>query len=496
MRFQVGQPSSQEREILLGVHGIERSTGHDFGAASMGLEGSDGGDEHHCVRFETRHATLDIEELLHPHIGAEPRFCDDVLAELKRNPVGKDRTVAVGDIGEGTRVDERQLAFESLHDGGVQGVLHEHGHSSGNPEVFERDGRARFGRADHHPTDPFTEITERRRVALAVRQRQDGHEFRGDRDVVSGLPGPTVQAPAQAYHDVPKGPIVHIHDPPPQDSIWVDGQSFQALICQLLVGEPTLVVPPSVDGGRHEIVSCRDGMDIAGEVEIEFLHGNDLGVPAPGRSTLDPEGRTHGRLPDGGNGLLAEHTEPLHQPNGGGGLAFAERGRGDRGDIDVLAGAPAADSLEDVEIDLGGSRPVGNQLLSLDSVPSGHVGNGLRRGGLGDLEVTGNAHVLPSLCGALETTESGPLEGHPRGPSPGCCAGCRYSSSDPRLSSMFGPLNGVRSALVIAAFLTAIVAAILGFWVAAAVLLAAVAVHGLGWFYLWKKAEDRLPSPE
>lgn len=55
---------------------------------------------------------------------------------------------------------------------------------------------------------------------------------------------------------------------------------------------------------------------------------------------------------------------------------------------------------------------------------------------------------------------------------------------------MFGPLNGVRSALVIAAFLTAILAAILGFWTASFVLLAAVAVHGLGWLYLWKRAES------
>lgn len=53
---------------------------------------------------------------------------------------------------------------------------------------------------------------------------------------------------------------------------------------------------------------------------------------------------------------------------------------------------------------------------------------------------------------------------------------------------MFGPLNGVRSALVIAAFLTAILAAVLEFWVASAILLAAVAVHGLGWLYLWKRA--------
>ncbi len=62
---------------------------------------------------------------------------------------------------------------------------------------------------------------------------------------------------------------------------------------------------------------------------------------------------------------------------------------------------------------------------------------------------------------------------------------------------MFGPLNGVRSALVIAALLTAILAGALGFWAATGILLAAVGVHGLGWLYLWKRAQEpRLTQPE
>jgi hypothetical protein len=56
---------------------------------------------------------------------------------------------------------------------------------------------------------------------------------------------------------------------------------------------------------------------------------------------------------------------------------------------------------------------------------------------------------------------------------------------------MFGPLNGVRTALVIVATLTAVAAAALGYWVAALVLAAAVAIHGLGWWYLWKDATRR-----
>lgn len=55
-----------------------------------------------------------------------------------------------------------------------------------------------------------------------------------------------------------------------------------------------------------------------------------------------------------------------------------------------------------------------------------------------------------------------------------------------RLAVMFGPLNGVRTALVIAAAVAAIVAALLGEWVMTAMLLLGIALHGVGWWYLWR----------
>ena len=50
---------------------------------------------------------------------------------------------------------------------------------------------------------------------------------------------------------------------------------------------------------------------------------------------------------------------------------------------------------------------------------------------------------------------------------------------------MFGPLNGVRTALVIAAALAAIASLIAGYPAAAAVLALGVGIHGLGWLYLY-----------
>jgi hypothetical protein len=54
---------------------------------------------------------------------------------------------------------------------------------------------------------------------------------------------------------------------------------------------------------------------------------------------------------------------------------------------------------------------------------------------------------------------------------------------------MYGPLNGVRVALVASAILAALTAGLLGYWSATIVLLTAVAIHGAGWVYLNAKAK-------
>ena len=55
---------------------------------------------------------------------------------------------------------------------------------------------------------------------------------------------------------------------------------------------------------------------------------------------------------------------------------------------------------------------------------------------------------------------------------------------------MFGPLNGVRTGLVVAAALTGITAALLGQGTAAALLGTGVLVHGVGWWYLYQRRQS------
>jgi hypothetical protein len=55
---------------------------------------------------------------------------------------------------------------------------------------------------------------------------------------------------------------------------------------------------------------------------------------------------------------------------------------------------------------------------------------------------------------------------------------------------MFGPLNGVRTALVATAVIAAGLAAVFGQWIMTGLLMAGVAVHGYGWWYLYKRHQQ------
>ena len=55
---------------------------------------------------------------------------------------------------------------------------------------------------------------------------------------------------------------------------------------------------------------------------------------------------------------------------------------------------------------------------------------------------------------------------------------------------MFGPLNGVRTTLVVGAALCAIVALILGYPVVTIVLAIGIAAHGGLWWWLYRHRDD------
>ena len=93
----------------------------------------------------------------------------------------------------------------------------------------------------------------------------------------------------------------------------------------------------AVDHGGQQVVGGADGVDVAGEVQVEVFHGEELRVAAAGGAALDAEDRAERRLAQGQHGVDADRVHRLGETDGGDGLALAERRRGDRRDVDDLA---------------------------------------------------------------------------------------------------------------------------------------------------------------
>ena len=60
-----------------------------------------------------------------------------------------------------------------------------------------------------------------------------------------------------------------------------------------------------IDKCGKEIVARRNGMRIAGKMQIDIFHRVDLGSPASGTAPLDSEDRSQGRLPERDGGPMA-----------------------------------------------------------------------------------------------------------------------------------------------------------------------------------------------
>ena len=169
-------------------------------------------------------------------------------------------------------------------------------------------------------------------------------------DVEAGLAGEAVGGAAERGDDRAQRPVVHVDGAAPGDAADVDIE---------LVAPIDMVV----DHRREQIVGGADGMEIAGEMQVDVFHRHDLRVAAAGGAALHPEAGAERGLANADDGLLADGIERIAETDRGRGLAFAGRGRGDGGDEDQLAVGPLRERGDVVERDLGLVMPVRRQVF-------------------------------------------------------------------------------------------------------------------------------------
>ena len=302
-------------------------------------------------------------------VGAEAGFGHDIVGELERGRGRQHRVAAVRDVGERAAVDEGRRAFQRLHQVRRERVLEQHRHGAVRLEVARahRLSVARIG--DDDVAEPFLEVLE------ILGEAEDRHHFRGDGDVEAGLARIAVGDAAERADDLAQRAVVHVHDAAPGDAARVDAERVA----------PVDVV---VDQRRQQVVRRGDGVEVAGEVEVDVLHRHDLRVAAAGGAALHAERGPERRLAQAEHRLLADVVERVAQADRGRGLAFAGRRRRDRRDQDQLAVLLALERLDEVHRHLGLVVAVGLEVLRGDAeLFLGDVEDRPLLGGLRDFDV-------------------------------------------------------------------------------------------------------------
>jgi hypothetical protein len=311
---QVAAALLQQRDVLFQVGLVQRPAGADLGAAAVHLQRPDRGHDHDAVGHQTRGAALDVEELLHAAVRAEAALGNDVIGQLQGDAVGDDRAVALGDVRERPGVHESRGVLQGLHEVGLDRIAHQHGHGPGGLEVLGGDGIAVLVLGHYDPRETLAQVGQ------VLAERQDGHDLAGHADVEAGLADAAALTAQAADYVINTPLVVQVDDPAPADGLGIDLQ----LVAVLYVG---------VDHGCEQVVGDAHRVDVAGQVEVEVLHGNDLAVAAAGRAALDAEDRPQGGLADAGEDVLADVPQALRQADGGDRLALAQRGGVDGGHV-------------------------------------------------------------------------------------------------------------------------------------------------------------------
>ena len=339
-----------------------------LGDAAVVFEGTDGCNKYDCIRGEAGVAAFDVHELFGAEVGAEACFRDDVVGEFEGEPGCPDGVAAVGDVGERSAVDEAGGVFEGLDKVWFEGVFEEGGHCALCLKVTRVKDFSAAGVADDDSAEPGFEVGD---VGCKA---EDCHDFGGYGDHEVIFAGDAVGRASHADDEVAQRTVVHVEAAFEGDSAGVDVEGVALL-------------DVVVDHGAEEVVGGGDCVDVAGEVEVDVLHGNDLGVAAAGGTALDAEDGAERGFPECDDGLFTDFCHGLAEADGGGGFSFAGGGRVDGGDEDEFSGFVSCDPFFECVGKFCFVLAVGFEFVGADAELCGDCGNLLHVGLLCDFDV-------------------------------------------------------------------------------------------------------------
>ena len=263
-------------------------------------------------RAQTCLAAFDVIELLRSQVGSETGLGDDIVPEAHRHLRGEHGVAAVCYVGERTAVHEGRSALCGLDQIRMYGIHQQHRDGSSHSHILDLERLVVYGDAQSDVVYPPPEVIQ------VTREAEYGHDLRCRGDVEAALRHTAVGLGSQSGDDVAQIPVIHVQYPLPEH--FLEGEALLLVLVYVIVQQRA----DHIVCGGHRV-------EVPGEMEIDLLHRQHLGISAARCATLYSEAWTERRLAQGANGLLAYPVQAQGQTYADRGLAYSGFGRGDGG---------------------------------------------------------------------------------------------------------------------------------------------------------------------
>ena len=179
----------------------------------------------------------------------------------------------MGNIGKRTAVNDRRRTFQRLHQIGLERFFQQHGHGALGFQIPRLDFPFVISLCNGNISKAFFQILQ------TGRQTEHRHHFRSHRDAEMVFPDNTVRLSAHTDHHMTQRAVIHIQTALEGNGARVDPETVPLL--QVIVDQRT-----------KQIVRTGDRMEIAGKMQVDLFHGDDLGIAAARRAAFHTEDRS------------------------------------------------------------------------------------------------------------------------------------------------------------------------------------------------------------
>ena len=122
----------------------------------------------------------------------------------------------MGDVCEGTGMDENGRSFQGLHQVWLNGILHEHCEGTSNTDIVGSDWVTTLAGSDNHRTKTLTHVSK------TCSKCKNGHTFTGYSDIKPSDTFLALFSCCLTNCDLAKETIISIQNTVPGDRLWVN----------------------------------------------------------------------------------------------------------------------------------------------------------------------------------------------------------------------------------------------------------------------------------